>query len=595
MANSPQLRYDIQAELYPNTKQVRGTVYITYRNESQDPLNEIQFHLYLNAFANEQSTFMRESGGEHRGFSATNAQRWGYLRIPKIRLDGSLNNVRNRLQFIQPDDGNPFDKTVARLPLDHPLLPQQSLQITMDFVAQLPQIFARTGWEEKGNGNVFFMIAQWFPKLGVYERPGDRYIPATATKGAWNTHQFHANSEFYANYASYNVHLTVPSSYKIGATGILKNQKKTGNKTQYHFLATKVHDFAWTADQDFIEHFREWKHVKIRLLLQPEHSTQADRHFIPAQAALGQFEQWFGQYPYTTLTLVDAVGGANGMEYPTLITCGTFYKLPWWLRAVEMVTIHEFGHQYFYGLLGSNEFEESWLDEGFTSYAEMKSLDALYGKNGMLALPNFPISGSDMQRLSYIHNTTPCTIFKKSWEMEDYGTCSYNKPAIVLKTLAHYIGEAQMQKVMRTYFEQWKFKHPTTRDFQDVVETVTQKDSDWFFKQFVYDKVDFDYQISHLSKHRVEIKRQGAGWFPQQLRIQFADGSTQWRYLDGKSRDYQFSTQKVIRSVALDPKDLVWLDLNPWNNRKDLTSDERYAQTWRRHVQVWIQQLLHLF
>src|SRR5690606_12557077 len=188
-------------------------------------------------------------------------------------------------------------------------------------------------------------------KLGVYEVPGQRYVPADAPRGQWNTHQFHANGEFYADFGTYEVTLTTPAGYVVGATGV-RVAEAAGEGTQtVTYRAEDVHDFAWTASNDFLEYTDTWRHVQLRLLLQPEHRGQAQRHFDAAKAALEYFDEWVGPYPYTTLTLVDGIGGSNGMEYPTFITCCTTHGLPEGLRAHEVVTIHAFDHQYFHGHL----------------------------------------------------------------------------------------------------------------------------------------------------------------------------------------------------------------------------------------------------
>jgi len=186
----------------------------------------------------------------------------------------------------------------------------------------------------------------------VYEPAGTRY----ATKGQWNCHQFHAHSEFYADYGVYDVDITTPKQFWVEATGLMQGEmvNKDGTKTlRYH--AEDVVDFAWTASPHFQETVDQWRHVKITLLLQPEHANQAKRHLDAAKAALAYFDKYLGRYPFPNLTIVDPpyhALGAAGMEYPTFITAGTFWQLPEGVRAAEGVTVHEFGHQYFYAIIG---------------------------------------------------------------------------------------------------------------------------------------------------------------------------------------------------------------------------------------------------
>ena len=201
--------YRIRAELDAARKTVTGHQTLTWRNNSPDTVRELRFHLYLNAFQNEKSSFMRESGGELRGDQASKDD-WGYIEVQHMQIAGGA-DLTHSIRFIHPDDDNADDQTVAAVALPQPVDPGQSITLDIDFLSKLPKVFARTGYR-----NDFFMVGQWFPKIGVYEKAGDRY----ATSGAWNCHQFHADTEFYADYGVYDVTLTVPSNYIVGATGV---------------------------------------------------------------------------------------------------------------------------------------------------------------------------------------------------------------------------------------------------------------------------------------------------------------------------------------------------------------------------------------
>ena len=143
---------------------------------------------------------------------------------------------------------------------------------------------ARTGWSDDGNGNPFFMVAQWFPKIAVYEVPGQRYVPEDAEEGRWNAHQFHANSEFYADFGTYDVTMRVPETYVLGASGLEVSSRTADGMTTYRYRADDVHDFAWTAYEGYAEYQETWRHVTIRLLLRSDHDTETQRrrHFDAA-------------------------------------------------------------------------------------------------------------------------------------------------------------------------------------------------------------------------------------------------------------------------------------------------------------------------
>ena len=236
------------------------------------------------------------------------------------------------------------------------------------WTARVPRTFARTG----AVGNYFF-IAQWFPKLGVLEDTG------------WNTHQFHAGTEFYADYGVYDVRITVPRGWVVGATGRERERHDTPKGTTHRYVQDDVHDFVWTTSPDYVVKTATFEHptlprTELRLLLQPEHLGQADRHFAATRTALKYYGEWFGPYPYGHLTIVDPAwqSSAGGMEYPTLFTAGTRWLAPAAVEDPEDVTIHEAGHQFWYGLVGNNEFEHAWLDEGLNQFSTARALHEAY-------------------------------------------------------------------------------------------------------------------------------------------------------------------------------------------------------------------------
>ncbi len=616
------VQYRMEASLDPETRVVDGKQRLTWHNPDSVPVDELQFHLYLNAFRNEESTFMQETGGRHRGFSTENDDPWGGVEVNRMQIvSGGLTDISplgtsagadltDRITFIQPDDGNINDMTVISVPLPEPLAPGESITLDIDFTSTMPEIFARTGWERKANDSLFFMVAQWFPKLGVYEVPGQRYVPADAPSGKWSTHQFHGNSEFYADFGVYDVTITTPAHYKVGATGVLVDESIEGSKRTVTYHAEDVHDFAWTTSGDFLEFEDEWEHVKLKLLLQPEHAGQVERHFEAAKHGLKYFSEWVGPYPYTTLTLVDGVGGSNGMEYPTLITCGTSYMLPEWMRVLEVVTIHEFGHQYFYGMLASNEAEEAWLDEGINSYIEMRIMDLVYDEGGVIDLPWMKVKDSDVQRLGYVaNNPGRGPMYRKSWEYEfnsDYGKASYSKPATVMKTLENYLGWDVMQEVLQTYYKEWSFRHPTTRDFIEVVERVSGQQLDWFFDQYVYGVAVVDYAVeeilvvpdegSDVVKNQIHLSRLSDGTFPQEISVVFENGIVETVEWDGLDTEKTITLERpsAIEEVFLDPENKIWLDINILNNRMRVAPEKKFARLQFMNFTVWLQQLFNV-
>ena len=222
---SPRIaNYEMQVKLNPEAKQVLGSEVLTWRNATSKPTQELQFHLYMNAFKNTQSTHISEKGG--RASTLNKKKGWGWIDVNSLSVDGV--DLTGRMAFIQPDDGNAQDQTVLRIRLDRPVRPGQTIQVKIDFTTQLPWVYRRNGYYKD-----FVFVSQWFPKVGVLE------------EGGWNCHQFHADSEFFADYGVYDVTLTLPEAYVLGSTGTQQSVQTQDGLTTYQIRAEDVHDFAW--------------------------------------------------------------------------------------------------------------------------------------------------------------------------------------------------------------------------------------------------------------------------------------------------------------------------------------------------------------
>jgi hypothetical protein len=615
-----------------------------------DSVSELQFHLYLNAFKNTKSTFMKESGGQLRG-DEMGKDSWGWLDIVTIRTAAGA-DLKPTLAFIQPDDGNRDDQTVAKVVLPEPVPPGGSVTLDIAFTSKLPQVFARTGYKDD-----FYLVGQWFPKIGVYEPAGMR----GRETGGWNCHQFHASSEFYADYGAYTVEITAPSNYIVGATGERKHEHTNNNgTTTYTYEQADIHDFAWTADPDYVvvkatfsatqdvtpaEYERISKllgrtldevklsDVEITVLLQPAHRPQAQRHIDAAKAGLKWFGLWYGRYPYKTLTVVDpapGASGATGMEYPTFITAGSAWVFNYWpfdkIRAVEQVTVHEFGHQFWYALVGSNEFEEAWLDEGFTTWSTGKAMEATFGpEKTMMEFLGITMGDQDVLRASNDPGARYNRILANSWEYTPtsaYSFYSYMKPALVLNTLEGYLGEQAMARLMRTYHERWRFKHPRSEDFFALVNEMTGQDYGWYFDQVVHgtDTVDYDIGSATTRPTRrprgvfdeaggrktvssadaakqdleaerakkqvyesvVVVRRSGGVRLPVEVAFKFEGKPVERQGWDGRdaTKTFRFERPEKLEWVDIDPDRKIALDVNWLNNGRRLTTDSRPAASW---------------
>ncbi len=527
-AGPPVVEYRIEASLDPGAKTVEAKEHLRWRNPSSDSITELRFHLYLNAFKNNRSTFMRESGGRLRGDRASvKPEDWGSIDVTSLRAGGGV-DLKATSRFVQPDGNDADDQTVLAVTLPSPVPPHGELTLDIAFVDKLPRVFARTGFVRD-----FFLVGQWFPKLGVYEPAGMR----GRGEGGWNCHAFHANSEFYADFGSYDVTLTVPSPFVVGATGKRVSQTRSGDRTAYRYLQDNVHDFAWTADPRYVvvdfpfsppgdvpagwsalaarqlrlsQEQISLKPVSVRLLLQPNHEAARERYIRSTRDALSFYGLWFGAYPYETLTIVDPPDdglGAGGMEYPTFITGDAPAFLLRWpfnrVLSVEDVTIHEFGHQYWYGMVGSNESEESWLDEGINSDSEYRNMDLAYGREKAIVLPGGLRAGLyAIAHVAYLSLDNLDPISRFAWKFSSgnsYGTNSYFKVALFLAQLRRDLGDETFARAQRAYFQEWSFRHPSTSDFFAVFERVCRCDLSTYRANLVDGTARLDWSVSSAS------------------------------------------------------------------------------------------------
>ena len=586
--------YTIKASLdpAPDQKTITGSEHVTWRNPSDVPVSELQFHLYLNAFRDDKSTFMVESGGRLRA-DEFEAGGYGNIEVTSMKVtDGE--DLLPKLEFIRPDDDNADDGTVARVPLATPVAPGATIALDIEFKDKMPKVFARTGYKDN-----YFLVGQWYPKLGVFEPRGMR----GRVEPGWNCHQFHANSEFYADYGTFDVELTTPSNFVVGATGELVGTSPSENgATVRHYRQDDVHDFAWVADDALLDGHRTYSEagfqtVEITALVQPEHAAVMTRTLDVAEASIRWFNNNIGPYPYKTLTVVDpqeGAGGSGGMEYPTFITAGFFSMSPGTAPGprdpqLEVVIFHEYGHQYWYGMVGSNEFEESWMDEGINTYTETLGMeqvwpdhDSLYfafGGENICAIPTPSLGLGRYNRGAALPGTTRRgPMINASWKFKGeygYGENSYPRPGIALKTMEGYLGPETMQRVMRTYFDRWKFKHPTSQDFFDVAAEVSGKDMSGFVDQFFRADRVLDYAVQSVKpkgedklKTEIILERDGDAVMPVHAVATRQDGSTESLDWDGVAAQKLFtldSASPVVR-VDVDPDRTIWLDANYTNN-----------------------------
>jgi Peptidase family M1 domain len=601
--------YEIDARLDAQKKTIDANETLTYRNLTGKPQDTFPFHLYQNAFQ-PKSTFMQEERRDRRSFEWEEKYR-ASAEVKSFEVVG-MGDLTSKIHFISPDDGNSDDRTVFEIKLPKPVAPGEAVQFKIQFHDQLGEVFARTGYK-----NGFIMGAQWFPKIGVW------------WQGAWNCHQFHANTEFFADFGTFDVRLTVPQNEVVGASGVEVSNVNNPNGTKtLTFHGEDIHDFAWTVSprlHEFTDTFNSsMGPVRIRALIQPEHVAQAERHLRITKQTMDRFDRWYGPYPYKQITVVDPPTNAfraGGMEYPTLITGDTTWFMPDGIHIVEEVVEHEFGHQYWYGMVATNEFEDAWLDEGINSYTECKILDDILGPDrSSVDLWGITESDDGQQRGFYLDVTDRDSMSRFAYQYlngNSYAGITYGKTATVLLTLEKVVGEATMRRAVQTYFMRYRFSHPTKEDFLKTVEEVSGQNLRWYFDQAVYGTTVMDYEILGATSDRLDwyekhppeskkgetmyrtnvvVHRKGDFIFPVDVLIKFDNGENMREHWDGRDRWVRYSYDKKAKLVSaeIDHENAVRLDKNFFNNSYTDREDNRAANKLSRYWMAVVQFIAQL-
>ena len=610
--------YRIEGRYDPKTHTLTATELLTYTNKTRTRLDRFPFHLYLNAFQ-PKSTWMTEA--QHSGQrDSPKGKPWeekhrGSNEVKSLEIvdaGGKASDLTKQIKFISPDDGNADDRTVFEIALPAPLEPGGQVEFRIHFVAKFPEVVARTGYRRD-----FLMAGQWFPKVGVW------------WNGAWNCHQFHASTEFFADFGTYDVKLTLPAKWTVGASGVQTGATENEDGTQtVSFHAEDVHDFAWTTDpeaqvvQDSVE-LSGGRTVKIRMLMQPVDMATMPRYLQALKGTLRKFDEWIGAYPYPQITVVDPPHGAiaaGGMEYPTLITADTTWWMPKALHVPEAVVEHEFGHQYWYGMVATNEFENAWMDEGINQYLELKVMDALYGPTTSYLNSRVGTTGErGVDLMAYASMPDRDPLSRPGWLFEgggSYGANTYSKTALMLLTLESLIGEQSVLRGLHDYFERYKFSHPTPAEFTTSMNQSAKQNLDWYWQQTIYGTQTLDDRILSADSKRVDwyntqsekkgetvyynevvVHRRGTFDLPVVLEAKFDDGSTVREQWDGKDRWHRFVWQRKQKLVSaeIDPGHGYWLDCDRFDNSWAADTDEnattKLAGYWTLLVQ-WLEQML---
>jgi len=545
---------------------------LEYINNSPDDLEFIYFHLWPNAYKNNETALGQQKlkmRGKRKFMNHPEQQ--GYIDSLDFRVGGK--SIRWEFDPIYID--------VCKLYLDEPLRSGEKIIISTPFYVKIPKgNVSRLGHIEQS-----YQITQWYPKPAVYDKLG------------WHPMPYLNMGEFYSEFGSFDVSVSVPANYLVAATGNIQNDNEKdkilsivertekikkfdtedkefpasdpGYKT-LKFKEKNIHDFAWFADKRFhvlkgeVELPHSGRKVNTWAYF-PNHEADLWKKAIEyINDAVYYYSLWYGDYPYENCTAVNApISAGGGMEYPTItVISGSGRDMP-----LEMVIMHEVGHNWFYGILGSNERAHPWMDEGINTFSEMRYMDAKYPDNKLYKML------SDKERLaqflgieqfpySYMHQVSyrvqarrnldiPVMSHTDDYADINYGAIAYSKPGLCFYYLKEYLGEDKFNEIMQDYYDNWKFKHPYPEDLQKIIEKHARENLDWFFEDLLNSTRKLDYGIKKVKNNKVLIKNSGQINSPL-LIVETAKDSLQSRHwvqgFEGKK----------------------WIDLKPEGNTKNV-------------------------
>ena len=575
-------KMDVTVDVTSNT--YSGTQKLIYTNNSPEALNVVFYHLYYNAF---------QPGSEMdiRSITISDPDSRVDNRISKLQKDDyGFMNVLSLNQNNVPVSFNVVG-TVLEVQLNTPIKSGESVVFDLVFEAQVPPVIRRAGKNSKEN--VALSMAQWYPKMAEYDFEG------------WHADPY-ISREFHGVWGDFDVKLTIDKNYTVGGTGYLQNpaevghgygQKTTKEKADvltWHFVAPNVHDFTWAADPNFTHDTLQVPdgpvlHFLYKNSLDKKYKENWKELQPMASEIIQHYSKTVGEYPYKQYSIIQ--GGDGGMEYGmcTLITGERPFE------SLVGVTAHEIGHTWFQFLLASNESRHPWLDEGFAEYTCTFIENTLLGKEN-----KDPLRGSYNRYIDLALSgmeqpmSTHADRFKYN---SSYSTSTYRKGALLLAQLKYIIGEKDFDEMLKRYFKDWAFKHPTPNDFIRCAEKTSGMELEWFLTDWTQTVNTIDYAIIDVnslgSGVEINLERIGLMPMPVEVEVLLKDGKRINYYiplrmmrgekpLESDARlledwawaypTYSFTieaTESEIKTVTIDVKNET-ADVNKENNQKRL-------------------------
>ncbi len=513
--------YSMEVDLDVETANYSGTQTLRYTNNSPETLHKVFYHLYFNAFqpGSEMAIRLKNAADKNRRFDidldSLTLDQQGFLNVTGLTQNGvPVKTV--------------FSETILEVELNEPIGPGQQATFALRFDGHVPDVIRRAG--KNSSEGVAFSMAQWYPKMAEYDIEG------------WNTDPY-TGREFHGVWGDFDVKISIDKDYTIAASGYLQNAEDIGKgyslrekpkakrgKVTWHFVAPQVHDFTWAADDNYVhDTYPGPNGVTLHFFYKnnPEIVENWKKLQPDTAALMAYYNEKIGDYPYKQYSVVQ--GGDGGMEYAmlTLITGGRNYG------SLFGVTAHELAHSWFQHVLATNETKHEWMDEGFTSFISSLASNEVLKQNRDFPLEgsyrgyyNLAASGVEMPQSTnanrYAHNYA-------------YESTAYNKGAVFLGQLGYLVGNDVLFDILRTYYAEWKFKHPQPNDLRRIAERISGLQLQWYLTDWTQTTNKVDYGITSVEGGAdttvVSLKRKELMPMPLEILVVYKDGSSELHYI----------------------------------------------------------------
>lgn len=565
--------YEINAFIDTKNHRIKAKQKVVFTNNSDKEIGEIYFHIWPHRkYSESEKRFLLRYAAYFNINPYPQGFQSGDLKINSVSLDSRALSYQI--------EGK--DETILKVKLAHKILPDSSVSLDLDFTVDIPHAYGRFGWHrsatkiggsaKKYGGNIISLL-RWYPMLSVLDEEG------------WHNYPFYPYHQAYFSDASlYKVYLTLPKEEVVIHSGVLKDEihNPDGTKTLFIQSELPLRDFGLVISPDYRLESKEINGIKINSYYLKPDIFYAQKALEFASNLIEYYSNKFIPYPYKEFSIAPSFLGYGGTQSSNLILIDTrAYRLPKFLiRYFDFLIAHETGHQWFYNLVGSDEYKEMFIDEGFNSYFILQYLENKYGKDAQVMvlpkslgwlIPNFSFLRAQLDRYRFVAKSGldrpllgELLSFK---EPSSIFSIAYGKGSKVIDMLKFVMGDNAFDRLMQRYFKEFTFKNISLQELERLANNETGRDLNWFFDAWVRKSFSCDYAVKKVKNNRIYLENLGSIQMPVNIRVELENGQIlNYTWDDAKKRkEISVDSNVRIKSVQLDPEKRI-LDLNPVNN-----------------------------